>query len=145
MPVQFQLVSGFLCERMLIERDGVQTAIRLVDIFFVREIPGRVPIVQFFAVVMLKGLPQEQGFVVSFSMIKPAGKKDQLPKLPNQPSKLEMFENDPSVPTGVTIVVEINLEPAELGTYYLAVEVDGGEVLRIPFTLRKKPLADQGH
>ena len=51
--------SVFVCEHVLIERDGIFSAIRIVDVFYVSDVPpDTVPFVQAYSFVIIKSEPQ---------------------------------------------------------------------------------------
>jgi hypothetical protein len=140
MAVHFEFVNAFICDRLLTEKDNVNSAIRIVDIFFVPEGTPEDAVVQFYAVVLLKTLsPTEDDISVKVTLIGSTGRRDQLPDPPEQPYRLNIPFGDPSIPSGITFAMQCNVRPKTMGTAFLEVEVNGIVVAKIPFTLRRPP------
>ena len=59
------------------------------------------------------------------------------------PQKAVVFDNDPSIPTGITIVFQMAVKPTGLGVCFIEISVDGRLELRLPFTLKRVPAAQQ--
>ena len=144
MPIQFKFVSAFTCERILREKDDVLSAIRLVDVFFVPEDAPAGAAVQFYVCVTLKTAPApEEEVTLEVTLVRPTGERERVPT-PGGPSKIQRFQDDPSVPVGVTIIMLTTVRVKDMGTHYLEVTADGELAVTIPFTLlRPKPQAEQ--
>jgi hypothetical protein len=157
MPANLISATAFICERTLIEKDDVMSAIRLVDLFYVTEfqiqegkpvppqpIPGRSigqAFVSMFLVIILKAQPGDQS---SHSLIlritNPAGEEknvDDVPVQANFTSKL------PDVSGGFTLVAQLNVQPKLMGSYNVRVLLDGEEVCRAPFSILKHPTVEE--
>jgi|SRR5580698_3997335 hypothetical protein len=142
MAVKFPFVSAFLCEKILQEKDGINTAIRIVDIFNIAADAPPDAGVHFFGFVSLKTAPVPDSKVtIRVAIVSPIGTREYLPDAPDQPYSLSVFEGDPTVPTGLMLVFEINIIPKNLGTGYLEIEADGEVAVRLPFTIRRLPPA----
>jgi hypothetical protein len=140
MAVTFPFVTALLCEKVLTEPGGVHSAIRIVDIFQIAADAPPETVVQFFALISLKTVPVPDAKVrVRVSLVGPSGKREQLPDPPDQPYGLPLFEGDKSIPSGLSMVFQINVKPTNFGTGYVEIEVDGQLAVRIPFTIRKLP------
>jgi hypothetical protein len=136
-PIKFEFVSALLCERILREADGIVSAIRIVDIFQVPENPPENFSVKFFAFVTLKTVPvpESASVVLGATLIKPDGTRSPITPADREPVTIKQFRDDPSVPGGVSLVVEVNVKPQTMGTSVLEIDVDGVPVTRVPFTL----------
>lgn len=139
MAARFQFKSSFLCEKVLIESDRVLSAIRLVDTFGVPEDAPPDFAIMFYVVAMLKSRPAvNTEYQVVASMVRANGEKVQLP-LSFPPAKSVVFENDPSIPAGPTIIFQMAVQPRGMGTCLLEIAFDGVIEIEIPFTLRRSP------
>src|ERR1041385_470220 len=94
MAVKFTLVSAFLCERVLQEKDNVFSAIRIVDIFQIPENATEETVVRFVAVVLLKALPSDESFRIGVTLVRVAGDREKLKDPSGQQYKLTPFEGD---------------------------------------------------
>ena len=139
MALELISVSGLLCEKVLQEGESVFSAIRIVDIFNVAHDSPPNSIVQFYGLVILKAFPTADIFNVSVAIVAPSGERRELPEPPGSPFKLPVYENDPSVPAGFSLVLQFNIVASKMGTYFIEVAVDGVAVTRMPFTLRQLP------
>jgi hypothetical protein len=141
MAVKFPFVSGFLCERVMTEKDDIPSAIRMVDLFYVPDGLPEGTGIQFWAFVMLKIVPvPEVKAKVSISIVNSKGERQSLPPpTPDGMIELSPFQGDRSVPGGITLILQFNVIPKNLGTCYVEVDVDGENAIRIPFTLRRSP------
>ncbi|HUI77543.1 MAG TPA: hypothetical protein VLY24_06490 [Bryobacteraceae bacterium] len=142
MPLPPYLISAnvFLCERILNETDGVVSAIRIVDLFYVTDLPseappGAMPIVQAWGLVILKSHVGYQGsHTVEIKLINVRGESQSLG--PEQ--KVQFVAKHPDVAGGVTLSVQLNIGVKNLGTCYLCAVLDGEEIARAPFTLMRQ-------
>ena len=120
MAVKFPFITAFVCERILQERDQVNSAIRIVDVFYVRreDAHGKSEArVQFFAFLSLKtSPPPPDEFTFEIAAIAPSGETEVLASATK--FKFKGFEQDPSVPSGATFVINCNVKPKGFGTYF---------------------------
>lgn len=143
MPLpEFILTANILvCERLLLEQDGIASAIRVVDIFYVglpENLPAdSVPMIQTYAWMQLKSEPGHSGkHGVQIRLINTVGESSVIVEKPDA-----TFEAKPGLeelPRAISLVVQLNLAVKRFGTCYVCVDVDGEEVARTPFTLLKK-------
>lgn len=143
MPLpEFILTANILvCERLLLEQDGIASAIRVVDIFHVgvpEKLPAdSVPMIQTYAWVQLKSAPGYSGkHVVQIRIINTVGESSVIVEQPDA-----AFEAKPGfeeLPRAISLVVQLNLAVKRFGTCYVCVDVDGGEVARTPLTLLER-------
>lgn len=143
LPANIIAVSAFICEKLLRETDGVLTAVRLVDLFFVPELPTSMPdeatfpgpFISAVAVVSIKSAPGDTSeHLIEMKIMKPDGETKVLGE--PTPGRFESRLGS-RVPGGLTAAVQmnLNLRRAMIGQHYLCVSVDGEEVTRVPFTL----------
>src|ERR1700682_666065 len=117
MAVKFPYISAFICERVLQEADGVFSALRIADIFYVPEGVPEGATVQFFAVISLKVAPAPKGDIqIAVTFINASGERERLPDpgVPTPPSA--RLPDDPRIPGGVTLVMQLNIKPKNMGT-----------------------------
>src|ERR1700736_5319747 len=107
MAIRFQFASAIICERILQEKDGVHSAIRIVDIINVPEGLEDVP-VHFYALVSLKTVPvSTEEFRLGLTLVTPLGERNRVVIGANTPPhKVRPFLGDPSIPSGLTIAME---------------------------------------
>ena len=141
MAVKFEFISAFLCERALIDQDGVLSAIRVVDIFQLPDEASQTTPIQFFACISLKTVPvPNEEITVSLTVVRVSGERERIAdQSGGKPIKLQEQTPDPSVPGGVSLIVQLSIVPKNFGTCYLEVDVNGETVVRIPFTIRRIP------
>ena len=86
---------------------------------------------------ILKAFPTADIFSVSVAIVAPSGERRELPDPPGNPFKLPVYENDPTIPAGFSLVLQFNIIASKMGTYFIEVAIDGVAVIRMPFTLRQ--------
>src|ERR1700691_5722223 len=125
MAVKFKFVNAILCERVLREADGINSAIRIADIFQIPHGGPEKPIIQFYALLSVRTVPApDVNFRVSLFMTGPSGKRERLPDPPENPFKTTPFGGDSSIPNGLTIIIQLTITVEKTGTAYLDIEVD---------------------
>lgn len=136
-------VAMFICERVLQEADGVTSAIRIVDLFNLPEIPpdapeGALPLIQAYSCAMLKFAPTFSGkHYIQSKMINTKGELVSLGE-PLEYSP-QMRAGAEGAPLGLNFTIQMNVAVKNLGTCYLCVYFDGEEIGRTPFTLQRQP------
>lgn len=151
MPLPPYLISvgAFICERVLMEVDGVASAIRMIDIFRVAGVPPEaekdapLPVVQMFCVVSMKAKPEERAkHTVGITIINTRGEST-----PQGDPVVVEFAGKPefgvNAPGGANIALQLNVAVRRFGTCYVCVFLDGEEVCRTPFTLIPPPPVEQ--
>ncbi len=143
MPSFLISANIFVCERLLQEGDGVTTAIRLVDVFYIgseRPLgvpPEALPLIQGWGFAILKFVPSHnQEHVFEMKLINTIGELSNLA----EPMK-QLVEPTPgleNLPTGATLNIQLNVAVKRIGTCYLCVWIDGEEVARTPFSVVPK-------
>lgn len=121
----------------MMEADGISSAIRMVDIFYVPENFPDSGVINFFIYAAVKTKVPAASTTVQFkaTAIDPEGKRSKLqdPK----PLDVVVFNDDPSVPTGSALILNANIHPKKMGTHYVEVEANGELIGTVPFTLRR--------
>lgn len=140
MAVKFQYINAFVCERVLVEQDGVVSAIRMVDVFNIPADAPSEPLIQFWLVVILKVEPPvpDEEIHLGITMVRATGERVSLPA-PPQAVKLRRDGTDPTLPGGIAFLGQFNLTINNFGTAYIEADVDGKVVARVPVTFRKLP------
>jgi hypothetical protein len=134
------LSAAFLCEKVLHERDGVASFIRVVDRFTVAvppKLPENVilppgmfppPIVQFFLAVSIKSGTLTTGqYQMTIKL-----SKDGAIKLPD--NELKVFLNG-SDDNGVLVILPVNLPNPEEGLYWFDIYFETGLITRVPLRI----------
>lgn len=144
MPLPNYVISAtaFICERILQEADTVVSAIRIVDVFYVPELPpdappGALPFVQAYGVFTIRTLPGHYGeHLLKFRLLNTQGEWSDL----GPPIKTEIkarLDFAQSVPGGASAFVQLNIAARNLGTCYVCCYLDDEEMVRVPFTLMR--------
>ena len=133
------IAAAFLCERLLQEKDGVITAIRIVDTFFVPPAPEGVipkdlpsgfkalPTTEFALLVSLKSGDLRGEFSISLKWRSPSGKIVNVGE--ETPALLNGEEH------GVNLSTRLRLGVEEYGLHWLDVFWNGDLLTSIPFKL----------
>jgi hypothetical protein len=145
-PSDLISTSAVTCENVLMESDGVMSAIRLVDIFFfvkIPELPIEKQAVLMRVLVMCKFRPGADPIdhAIQLFLIRPDGETTAM----GEPQKGNPISTKyPEAPGGVVMIAQVGIIPKQEGTHYVKVLVDGEEKTRIPVTLleRKTATAD---
>ena len=139
MAAKFSYVNAFVCERVLIEKDEVLSAIRIADIFQVPENAPESTIVQFWLVLSLKINDESQSseYRITCTLIRSSG--DRAVVVPTQVITPARRIQDPSIPLSIGFVAQVNLKPVNMGAAYIEIDVDGEIVSVVPITLQRIP------
>jgi hypothetical protein len=129
------LAFAVICERILNEIDGVQSAIRIVDVFQFKRQPD-IPIEQqalmVSAVISIRVLENDQQeHATNIKLIRPDGEESVV----GEPTRAKVNQKIEGVPGGMNIVLQLGIVPKQMGLHSLVVEFDGEEVARTIFTL----------
>jgi hypothetical protein len=136
-------VSAFLCERILHEADGVLSAIRIVDVFYV-ELPtnapeGAVALIQPHCLVIFKTQPGHHGeHSMAFKMLNTKGELTSI----GEAMRTDFGARSglgKDIPGGANVAIQLNVAVKNYGTCYLCVYFDDEEIARVPFTILLKP------
>jgi hypothetical protein len=121
-------VSAFLCERVLTEKDGVQTYVRVVDIFSAKITPGARARLQAWLIIILRSADAKGDYTVTVRMNSPIGKI--TPMGEGMPAQMKGGEH--GISFNVLMIIDVEHE----GVYTIDVLLDGEVVTRVPFKVR---------
>jgi hypothetical protein len=130
------VAAAFVCERVLTERDGVPSFIRVAERFNIAQLPPHITlpegmpqpqkIVQFSLVIIIKSGDLGGGkFNLSLSMTKPNGETS-----PSQDVPVFFNGGDDN---GAMFVSPMAIPNPEEGLHWFDVNFEGGRITRIPF------------
>jgi len=142
LPPDIISVSLFLCERTLQESNGILSAIRILDIFWVPGVPAeasnekeKVPVIKMFGCALIKGKPGRHDHSIEFRVQNEGSDKfDNI----GSPVILPVAQIPPGLekfPAGGSINIELHVAVKTYGTSYLCLFLDGEEATRTPFTI----------
>jgi hypothetical protein len=140
MPLPRGLVSAFviICERLLVEKDDVQSAIRIADLFQFQKIPGAPsedPVVPITVIIQARFTPDaEPTHTLELRLIRPDGETKTI----GEPVTLTMAAKFPDVCTGYNSGAIFGVAARINGIHYVTFLIDGEEVARAPFSLLEK-------
>ncbi|MBX3278530.1 MAG: hypothetical protein KF868_11065 [Acidobacteria bacterium] len=126
------LAVAALCERVLEEKDGVQSLIRMVDRFTVSasgpQAPQRMPKgqVNAFLYLSFKSGFAKGKYEVSISLTNPAGRDKSITAIPL------FLEGDDR---GAAVVVQLGLDIEEEGLYWINISLQDELMTRVPVRL----------
>ena len=134
------LTAALICERLLLEQDGVASAIRIIDrVFFITGPDGEPlqPQQPFTLVINLKSGAARGSYTVGVRMEKPSGEEVPLLEAP------VFFEGEER---GANIVLQAVFEPDGAGLYWFDVLFEGERLTRIPLRAiyQSQPVAGHG-
>lgn len=142
MPAQPIYSSLVLCEKVLQESDGVVSAVRIVDIFYVSQTGIEVP-PEHRAVLM------QMFFQAKFPATAAVGEEHAVELILERPNgesgnvatsdAVRLVPSKVDGPKGISVVARFGVIPRQMGTHYLVILLDGKEVQRAPFTLAEAP------
>ncbi len=121
-------VIAFLCEKLLIEKNDVATAMRLVDVFNV-ELPAPklnsvtvAPPIEADLVVIFKSQKPEQ-FRATVALVKPSGERT--------PATEYECQTGGGV-IGQTIAIHVQVDPREPGDYWFEISIEDRLATKVP-------------
>lgn len=138
-------VYAIVCERALQEQDGVVSAIRIVDVFYVEPVPD-IPVEKraIGITILASGrvAPEDDSeHTLEFFLVRPDGESTRL----GEPSTGRYKSKVPGAPGGFNAILQIGVIPRVMGLHHVRVMLDGVEVARAVFTLaERKPESSQG-
>ncbi len=130
----FPLVTGALiCERVLIEKDEVISAIRIFDrVFYQVPLPPAQPLVQLVFLIMLKrGDASLDAYDLRVVIRSPSGRE--VAPATETPLRVEFPTKDPD--SGVNVHVTLALTPTEEGLYWFEVMMANQTRSRTPLRM----------
>jgi hypothetical protein len=127
------IAIAVFCERILNEKDGVLSVIRILDTFDVRVISPNgsadlKPNISIPALISFRSGAARGKKIVSIEVTTPSGEK--LKSQMNLPVVLEKDE------LGVSLITTVNLEVEEEGIYWFDVLIDNLVMTRMPLKIR---------
>jgi hypothetical protein len=135
-------IDLLICDRILVEADGVLSAIRLVDVFFVDpETPdGGVEKVLPMQILITSKFTQgaAKNHIVELALIRPDGERKPMV----EPREVVIEAKYPDLPSGFNVLLHAAVKVKQLGTHQLVLSVDGEELRQAPFTLLPRPDAE---
>lgn len=129
------LSAAFFCERVMEEKDGVLSAIRLVDTFTAHtNLPaGTVPVVELTLVVSFKSdSPTPDKHEIGLRITSPSGKELAGTGIP--PHMMITLHEE----AGANVILRMRLAMNEAGRYWADVLVDGEVITKAPFKLLRE-------
>jgi len=130
----FPLVTAALiCERVLVEKDEVVSAIRVFDrvLYQVPSPPAQPAVACVFFVALKRGDTKEDAFDVRVIVRSPSGRAVE-PKI-EIPMKLQFPTKDPDA--GVNLHIQLVLSPSEEGLYWMELLISDSVRARTPLRL----------
>jgi hypothetical protein len=136
MPQKLLASYILICERVIEEKDGVLSVIRMADFYGVPPAALESTIgvrlgIQLQAAITAKAVPEDTGehhFAVK--LIRPKGEYSLLLEK-SQRMRSRIFGS----PGGASFTLKLGSFVKEMGTHYVTLEADGEEVARAPFTV----------
>ena len=139
LPKNIFSVTAFLCEKVLIEEDKVNTAIRIVDAFYfhvTEEVPLDLQGVQMSLLVICKAASMEEtNHQLELFITRPNGEK----KLAGPAIPMKLTSRIPDVLGGFNLHASIGVVPRQFGVHYFTIVIDGEEVDIVRFMLLESP------
>jgi len=139
---QFLSASMVICEKVLNEQDGVLSAIRIVDVFYVQEIPKEITEIEGLAIMEASIIlairvspPTQSERILSLKISHPNGETKEIFSKPVSLAGNPLIPKDSDVPRGTTLHIRLALTKRILGTYIVRAFLDGEEIAKSPFTL----------
>jgi hypothetical protein len=135
------LVSAFafLCQQVLTEKDNVNSAIRIVEIFSVTNaLPvdeeGKfvAPLPMCLYVNIRLTADDDDPHSISYTLVRPDGESRDHPVVQNQIASPSRY---PSVDRMFVVIGQIAVEVKQLGNHQIKIQLDGQEVARTFFTV----------
>jgi hypothetical protein len=155
MPLPSYLISASLlvCDRVLLEKDEVSSAIRIIDVFYVPALPplppGLIlppemqdkygPLLTAYGLVQIRAKAGHRDeHDLEFRIINTAGEESIVAS-----AKAKFDSHIEGATTGITASAQINMFVKRFGTCFLCIYLDGNEITRTPFTLAPRKDAGQ--
>jgi hypothetical protein len=129
---------AFVCQNILTEKDGVSSAIRIVELFFIPKVTDpealdHLPPATMYLYINLRFTPNEsEPHTVSFDLIRPDGETTSHAVMENTvlaPAKYAGLD------TSIMIVGQVGVAVKKLGRHEFVVMLDGQKITSTVFTL----------
>ena len=135
----FLTVTAFLCDKVLEERDGVLSAIRIVDVFFFRrvpEMPEEKQAVVANLVILTKAQPGTTSeHAIKVDLLRPDGERVKV----GESETTSMRAKFPEAPGGFNLSLTVGVKTKVPGLHFFIINLDDEEITRVPFTLIEQP------
>ena len=126
----------FICEKVLIERDTVHTAVRIVDVFYAPPGWTSETIVALHLILSVLFPDSDEGpHRVEMHIERPEGTLTKILESEPTPSGARVK----GTTRGINITLHLGLKVKSLGPHWLIARVDGVEVTKCPFSLLDLP------
>lgn len=137
-----------ICEKLLHEKDGVFSAIRIVDIFYcaapLAGVPAEQQAVAMFVVAHFQVPPEDDGtHSVLLDLMRPSGERTQILANPNLNRPEDEPKKAPGSPQGFSVAVQVGVIAKEYGSHQIVFSVDESEVATAAFTLQLASVENQ--
>jgi hypothetical protein len=134
MAINIITCSLLICEKLLVEADGITSAIRIVDVFYVPHPAPEMPIIGVEALLTLrvKGY-DESDHLLDVILLAPSGAEAMA--VSGYKVNIEPKIGEAGI-GGFSAGTRLNFK-AEPGLYYVVAMLDGEEIARAPFTVRR--------
>lgn len=134
-----QLAAAFLCEKVLQEKDGVMSAIRIVDTFWIQKPPGpqppqAIPVVAVTLFLAFKAAGAKGAFQLKVRLV--GLPNDLTPTIAPEPTVPMNFSGEQEE-QGANFVMNFAVPVREFRLYYFEVLVNDELVTKVPFKLRE--------
>jgi hypothetical protein len=128
-------VNLLVCERILMEADGIASVIRVVDMFQVlvpaADLPQAPPVqMSVFGMGRIDESDTEK-HTIQINLIRPDGEVTAA----GPPNTFVSSSRIPGAPGGFNFGGVIGVFPKQLGLHFFVLMYDGEEIARVPFTL----------
>jgi hypothetical protein len=136
MPIDIISATILTCDRLLREADGVFSAIRIVDLVYVSPGASDDATVEFFALIIVKAMPDDNEHTVTVVHRRHDGTDNTINE---HKRRIKPHEHLANVPTGFNVQVQLNITVRSLGTHYLRLLIDGQETAKAAFSIARQP------
>jgi hypothetical protein len=132
-------VNMLICERVLVEADGVMSAIRIVEAFNIGpQIPDMLPLEKSAASLWLWStikfeFHDEYEHAIEARIIRPDGEATTV----GEPSKFTLRPPQSALDPGIVFAFPVNVLLKQMGLHYMAIVLDQVEIGRTPFIIQK--------
>lgn len=138
LPAHVISVTIILCERVLNEKDGVLSVVRIVDTYEIAKegLPpeGERGPIMMHILIMVKLVPSqgETNHSIQLRIIRPNGEIADI----GAPTSAVTPPGQSDASVGLNVIVPLGVIPKRMGLHYVECLLDGQAAARMPFTLR---------
>jgi hypothetical protein len=135
-------VNLLVCERVLVEADGIPSLIRTIDLFQVlvpNPTAGPPVMMSVYGMARIDAADRDS-HTIQLRLIRPSGEVSDV----GPPSTFVSEPKIAGIPGGVNFGGPLGVLPKEMGLHFFVLMYDGEEIARVPFTLTdQKVIAPQ--